>query len=174
MGFNSRRRIQNIALPQVLNSTLNIPGYFRMDPIIFPPLQHLLKMNKNANLFKLDILPGPNFRGPPRRTRNNLNFDRIHSRYEARLIDWIFRIRFSSLSSRFQSVVSARNNSLTRPMHETRRHRGLDTQEEVRIWQSNGPGLLSVSGGCCYIEAEVFFDIQTRMGGNVEVRNECV
>lgn len=59
-------------------------------------------------------------------------------------------------------------------MHETRRDGGRDTQEKVRIWHSNGPGLLGMSGGCRYVEAEVVFDVQTGMCGDVEIRNECV
>lgn len=31
-----------------------------------------------------------------------------------------------------------------------------------------------MSGGCRYVEAEVVFDVQTGMCGDVEIRNECV
>ena len=31
-----------------------------------------------------------------------------------------------------------------------------------------------MSGGCCYIEAEMVFDVQTGMSGDIEIRNQCV
>ena len=31
-----------------------------------------------------------------------------------------------------------------------------------------------MSGGCSYVKAKVVFDIQTGMGGDVEIHNECV
>lgn len=29
-------------------------------------------------------------------------------------------------------------------------------------------------GGCRYVEAEMVLDVQIRMGGDIEVHNECV
>ena len=132
-------------------------------------------MNKNGNLFELDILPGTNLRSASGRTCDDFNIDSVYPRYKTCFIDWTSRIRFSSLSSRFESVVSARNNCLAGPMHKTRRDRRHDAQEEVRVWHSNGPGLLSVSRRCRYIKAEVLvLDFQARMCGDVEVRNQCL
>ena len=132
-------------------------------------------MNKNSNLLELDILPGANLRSASGRTCDDFNFDSVDPRYETRLKDWTSRIRLSSLSSRFKSVVSARNNSLAGPMHKTRRDRRHDAQEEVRVWYSNGSGLLSVSRRCRYIKAEVLIlDFQARMCGDVEIRNQCL
>lgn len=131
-------------------------------------------MNKNSNLLEFDILPRANFRSTSWWTRNDFNFNRVDPRYETRLIDWTSRIRFSSRSSGFKSTVPARNNSLAGPMHETRRDGWRDAQEEVRIWYSNGPRLLSMSGRCRYVEAEVILDVQAGMCGDVEICNECV
>ena len=59
-------------------------------------------------------------------------------------------------------------------MHKTRRGGGRDTQEKVRIRHGNGPGLLGVSRRRRYVKAEMVLNIQIRMGGDIEVRNECV
>lgn len=59
-------------------------------------------------------------------------------------------------------------------MHETRRDGGRDAQEKVRIRHGNCPGLLCMCGGCRYVEAEMVLDVQIRMGGDIEVHNECV
>ena len=132
-------------------------------------------MDKNSNFLELDILPGANLRSASGRTCDDFNFDSVDPRYETRLKDWTSRIGLSSLSSRFKSVVSARNNGLAGPMHKTRRDRRHDAQEEVRVWYSDGPGLLSVSRRCRYIEAEMLvLDFQARMCGYVKVGNQCV
>ncbi len=123
-------------------------------------------MNKNSDLFELDILPRANLRSTSWRTRNDFDVDSVNPRYETRLIDWTSRIRFSSRSSGFKSTVPARNNSLAGPMHETRRDGWHDAQEEVGVWYSNGPGLLSMSRRCRYVKAEVVFDVQAGMCGD--------
>ena len=104
----------NEGMPWTMDSTLNaemlansLHLYLPLEQITSQPLQHLLKMNKNAEFLKLDILPRTNFRGTPWRTRNDFDIDRIDSWYETRLIDRTSRIRFSGLSSRFQSIAPA-------------------------------------------------------------------
>lgn len=59
-------------------------------------------------------------------------------------------------------------------MHETRGDGGRDTQEEVRIGHSDGPGLLRMSGRCRDVEAHVVLDVQTGMGGDIEIHNKGV
>ncbi len=100
-------------MPYTLNSTLKADMLARSRRLLSSPranhfpLHHLLKVNKNANFFKFDILTRTDLWGTPCRTRNDFDFDRIDSRYETRLIDRTSRIRLSRLSCRFQSVVSA-------------------------------------------------------------------
>ena len=120
-------------------------------------------MNKYSNFLELNILPRANLRSTSWRTRNDFDFDRVDPRYKTRLIDWTSKIRFSSLSSRFKSIIPARNNSLAGPMHETRRDGWHDAQEKVRVWYGNGPGLLSMSRRCRYVEADVVLDVQAGM-----------
>lgn len=131
-------------------------------------------MNKDSKLFEFDVLPRANLRSTSWRTRNDFNFDGIDPRYETRLIDWTSGIRVSGLSSSFSSIIPARNNSLAGPMHEARRNSWRNAQEEVRIWYSDGSGLLSMSGRCSYVEAEVVLDVQAGMCGDVEIHNECI
>ena len=146
----------------------------RLERIVLQPLQHFVKVNKDCKLLKLDVLPGTNLRGTSWRARNDFNIDRIDPRHETRLIHGTSRIRFSSLPDRFQSIVPAGDNCLAWPMHKTRRDGGRDAQEEMRIWHCNGPGLLSMSGRCRYVEAKVVLDVQTWMCGDAKIRNECV
>lgn len=95
-----------------MNSTLNElakhrPRNLPLERVISQPLRHLLKVNKNAKLFKLNILPGTNFWGTPWRTRNHLNLNGIDSRYETCLVHQTPRVSFSSLSNGFQSTAPA-------------------------------------------------------------------